>query len=98
MAVTGNTWKDDGWRSIHAWIQHRRRIGRHPMADMMVRRITPTEAERLMGLPDGYTAVPYRGKTMADGPRYRLLGNSIAVNCLSWIGQRIALFEEVTHD
>ena len=63
-----------------------------------VRRITPTEAERLMGLPDGYTAVPHCGKPMADGPRYKLLGNSIAINCLSWVGERIAMFEEVTKD
>ena len=61
----------------------------------VVRRITPLEAERLMGLPDGYTLVPYRGKPMADGPRYRLCGNGIATNCLRWIGDRIALFEEV---
>lgn len=62
---------------------------------MTVRRITPLEAERLMGLPDHYTSVPYRGKPMADGPRYRLLGNSIAINCLRWIGERIALWESL---
>lgn len=56
-----------------------------------VRRLTPTECERLMGLPDGYTLVPYRGKPAADGPRYKALGNSIAINCLRWIGERIAL-------
>ena len=41
---------------------------------MKVRRITPLEAERLMGLPDNWTAVSYHGKPMADGPRYRLIG------------------------
>lgn len=65
---------------------------------MMVRRITPLEAERLMGLPDGWTAVPYRDKPMADGPRYRLIGNGIAINCLRWIGERIAMFERVARD
>lgn len=55
-----------------------------------VRRLTPTECERLMGLPDGYTLVPYRGKPAADGPRYKALGNSIAINCLRWIGERLS--------
>ena len=63
--------------------------------EMMVRRITPKEAERLMGLEDDYTLVPYRGKPMADGPRYRMLGNAIAINVLSWLGQRIAMMDEV---
>lgn len=61
----------------------------------LVRRITPREAERLMGFPDDYTLVPWRKRMMADGPRYRMLGNSVAVNCLSWLGQRIALWEEI---
>ena len=66
--------------------------------DFAVRRITPLEAERLMGLPDGWTAILYRGKPMADGPRYRLIGNGIAINCLRWIGERIAMFERVASD
>lgn len=56
---------------------------------MAVRRITPVEAERLQGFPDGYTAVPYRGKPAADGPRYKALGNSMAVPVMRWIGERI---------
>jgi DNA (cytosine-5)-methyltransferase 1 len=44
-----------------------------------VRRLTPRECERLQGFPDDYTLVPYRGKTAADGPRYKALGNSMAV-------------------
>lgn len=60
---------------------------------LQVRRLTPVEAERLMGFPDGYTQVPYRGKPAADGPRYRALGNSIAVPVLAWIGRRIALVD-----
>jgi DNA (cytosine-5)-methyltransferase 1 len=56
---------------------------------MAVRRLTPRECERLQGFPDDYTAVEYRGKPAADGPRYRALGNSMAVPCLEWIGQRI---------
>lgn len=54
-----------------------------------VRRLTPTECERLQGFPDGYTQVPHRGKPMADGPRYKMLGNSMAVPCMAWIGRRI---------
>jgi len=56
---------------------------------MQVRRLTPTECERLQGFPDGYTQVPYRGKPAADGPRYKALGNSWAVPVVRWIGWRI---------
>jgi DNA (cytosine-5)-methyltransferase 1 len=58
-----------------------------------LRRLTPVECERLQGFPDGYTAIPWRGKPAAecpDGPRYRALGNSMAVPCMRWIGERIA--------
>jgi DNA (cytosine-5)-methyltransferase 1 len=59
-----------------------------------VRRLTPTECERLQGFPDGYTQVPHRKKPAADGPRYKALGNSMAVNVMQWIGERIKLVEE----
>jgi DNA (cytosine-5)-methyltransferase 1 len=55
-----------------------------------VRRLTPTECERLQGFPDGYTAIP----KMADGPRYKALGNSMAVNVMRWLGERIRMVEE----
>jgi len=58
-----------------------------------VRRLTPTECERLQGFPDDYTAVPHRGKPMADGPRYKALGNSMAVPVMRWLGERIALVD-----
>lgn len=57
---------------------------------LQVRRLTPCECERLQGFPDGYTDVPYRGRPAADGPRYRAIGNSMAVNVMRWIGERIA--------
>ena len=57
-----------------------------------VRRLTPRECDRLQGFPDDYTLVQYKGKPMADGPRYRMLGNSMAVNVMSWIGQRLGMF------
>jgi DNA (cytosine-5)-methyltransferase 1 len=60
-----------------------------------VRRLTPTECERLQGFPDGYTLIPYRGKPAADGPRYKALGNSMAVPCMRWIGERIQMVEDL---
>jgi DNA (cytosine-5)-methyltransferase 1 len=58
---------------------------------MQVRRLTPTECERLQGFQDGYTNIPWRKKPEApDGPRYKALGNSMAVPCMAWIGKRIA--------
>jgi DNA (cytosine-5)-methyltransferase 1 len=62
---------------------------------MAVRRLTPRECERLQGFPDDYTLVEYRGKLAADGPRYRALGNSMAVPVMRWIGQRIAAVHEI---
>lgn len=58
-----------------------------------VRRLTPMECERLQGFPDDYTLIPYRGKPAADGPRYKALGNSMAVPVMAYIGQRIAMVE-----
>lgn len=61
-----------------------------------VRRLTPRECERLQGFPDDYTLVPHRGKPAADGPRYKALGNSMAVPVMRWIGERIALVEALS--
>jgi DNA (cytosine-5)-methyltransferase 1 len=60
-----------------------------------VRRLSVTECERLMGLPDDWTLVPYRGALAKDAPRYRALGNSFAVNCVRWIGRRIEAVEAI---
>ena len=55
-----------------------------------VRRLTPREAERLQGFPDDYTLIPRKnGKLAADGPRYKAIGNSMAVPVMAWIGRRI---------
>ncbi len=62
---------------------------------MAVRRLTPTECERLQGFPDGYTAIPHRGKPAADGPRYKALGNSWAVPCVEWIFERMDAVEKL---
>ena len=56
---------------------------------MAVRRLTPRECERLQGFPDDYTLIPVRNKPAADGPRYKALGNSMAVPVMHWIGKRI---------
>lgn len=55
-----------------------------------VRRLTPRECERLQGFPDDYTAIVYRGRPASDTPRYRALGNSMAVPVMRWIGERIS--------
>ena len=64
---------------------------------MQVRRLTPVECERLQGFPDNYTNIPWRKKPEApDGPRYKALGNSMAVPVMRWIGERINRLE-VSH-
>lgn len=58
----------------------------------VVRRLTPRECERLQGFPDDWTLIPWRGKQAEecpDGPRYKALGNSMAVPVMRWIGMRI---------
>ena len=69
--------------------------GDHEKRDFTVRRLTPRECERLQGFPDDYTDIPYRNKEHApDGPRYKALGNSMAVPVMRWIGERIRTVEE----
>lgn len=58
-------------------------------SQMQVRRLTPTEAARLQGFPDDYLDISFRNKPAADGPKYKALGNSMAVPVMRWIGQRI---------
>lgn len=61
--------------------------------EAIVRRLMPVECERLQGFPDGYTDVEFRGKPASDTARYKALGNSMAVPCMRWIGERIAMVE-----
>jgi DNA (cytosine-5)-methyltransferase 1 len=56
---------------------------------MSVRRLTPRECERLQGFPDDFTLITYRGKPAADGARYRVLGNAMALPVIGWILERI---------
>ena len=81
MAIAGNT------------------IGRQPTTGgngvcdkTIVRKLTPVECERLQGFPDDWTKVPYRGKSAddcPDSPRYKAIGNSMAVPVMRWIGKRL---------
>jgi len=64
----------------------------NPADRMAVRRLTPRECERLQGFNDDHTMIPWRNKPAdqcPDGPRYKALGNSMAVPCMAWIGKRI---------
>jgi DNA (cytosine-5)-methyltransferase 1 len=65
----------------------------HIQQGSAVRRLTPRECERLQGFPDDYTLIPWRKGMAPDGPRYKALGNSMAVPVMRWIGERIALAE-----
>ena len=62
-------------------------------AGTRIRRLTPLECERIMGFPDGYTLIDYKGNPSPDLHRYRVLGNSMCVNVMIWIGARINLFK-----
>ena len=62
-----------------------------------VRRLTPRECEKLQGFSPDFTRIPYRGKTAdlcPDGPRYKAIGNSMAVNCMAWLGERIEIVDQ----
>ena len=70
-------------------------------AGWAVRRLTPRECERLMGFPDDFTQIPWRGKAAEncpDGARYKALGNSMAVNVMRWIGIRIEMTEALINE
>jgi DNA (cytosine-5)-methyltransferase 1 len=68
------------------------------VAASAVRRLTPEECEKLQGFLPGYTAIPWRKKPAdqcPDGPRYKALGNSMAVPCMRWLGERIQQVENL---
>ena len=80
-------------QALRSGAEHNYQFLRQAMA---VRRLTPKECERLQGFPDNHTLIPWRGKPAKqcpDGPRYKALGNSMAVPCMAWIGSRIAAQE-----
>lgn len=66
--------------------------------EYVVRRLTPRECERLQGFPDDWTMIPWKGRPAEecpDSPRYKAMGNSMAVPCMRWIGERIETVEDV---
>jgi DNA (cytosine-5)-methyltransferase 1 len=65
---------------------------------MQVRRLTPRECERLQGMPDDHTRIPWRNKSAEDcpdTPRYKAIGNSMAVPVMRWIGERILIVDKI---
>ena len=72
---------------------------RHAVSDgLQVRRLMPVECEHLQGFPAGHTQIPWRGKPAADcpdGPRYKAIGNSMAVPVMRWIGERIEQVNQI---
>ncbi|MEN4445706.1 DNA N-6-adenine-methyltransferase, partial [Enterobacter hormaechei] len=81
---------DDGVSSTLSARDYKDRRDLVFMADNRVRTLTPLEYERLQGFPDGHTLIPYEGKLADDAPRYKAIGNSMAVPVMRWIGERIA--------
>lgn len=71
---------------------------RHAAPMGTVRRLTPRECERLQGFPDDWTAVPFRGRPAADGPRYKAIGNSMAVPVMRWILERLVAVDAIQRD
>jgi DNA (cytosine-5)-methyltransferase 1 len=70
-------------------------------SQMMVRRLTPLECCRLQGFPDHHARIPWRGKPAEkcpDGPMYKAYGNSMSINCMSWLGQRIDTVEDILNE
>jgi DNA (cytosine-5)-methyltransferase 1 len=91
IANTINTFESTDIRATNTVVQ----------PTMAIRRLTPTECERLQGFPDGWTKIPYRNKpeeVCPDGPRYKACGNSMAVPVMRWIGERIQMVEQLMKD
>ncbi len=63
-----------------------------------LRRLMPVESERLMGFPEGWTDVPWKGGRAPGGYRHRALGNSMCVNVMAWVGERIDAVDKENFD
>lgn len=90
-----------GYQEDLAYTQNARSEADVVQHGMQVRRLTPVECERLQGFPDNHTLISWRGKDAADcpdGPRYRAIGNSMAVPVMRWIGERILAALPETQD
>lgn len=87
-----------GWNEETAYTLEARNKVQAAATGMAVRRLTPKEAARLQGFPDDYLDITYRGKPAADGPKYKALGNSMAVPVMRWIGRRIQMVEAMLRE
>tara|TARA_R110001599_G_scaffold170659_2_gene361007 strand:- start:2263 stop:2691 length:429 start_codon:yes stop_codon:yes gene_type:complete len=68
-------------------------LAAHPGVKQQTRRLTPRECERLQGFPDDWTRFADTGKEVADGPRYRMMGNAVTVNVAEFIGAQLKQVE-----
>lgn len=72
-------------------------IDRHATTqDLSVRRLTPTECERLQGLPDGYTDVEFHGAPPSDAKRYKAIGNGMAQPCADFVLRQITVYADAS--
>jgi len=97
--------KEDRADSLTAGMYHRNGINNQDLVTnghllinpkSVVRRLTPTECERLQGFPDGYTQIAWKGRLAEkcpDSHRYKALGNSMATPVMKWIGERIDMLD-----
>lgn len=93
----GKGWRDDG----AAYTLEARAIPQAVSTNWRVRRLTPKECERLQAFDDNWTRIEWRGKPAdqcPDGPRYKACGNSMAVNCMTWLGERIQAVENIIQE
>ena len=91
-ASGGGKIENDTAQALRSGAEHNYQFAR---VGYRVRRLSPIECERLMGMEDNWTLVPYNGKPAKDGPRYKALGNSMCRNVMSWIGSRIQMVEDI---
>lgn len=80
-------------RTTRTWSHRKSETSPRGVNPMLVRRLTPLECERLQGFPDEHTLIAWKGKSAEecpDGPRYKAIGNSMAVPVMRWIGRRLA--------
>jgi DNA (cytosine-5)-methyltransferase 1 len=96
VGETGQGWFTDGVQALRAEGENRPSRPSHLVTGPLVRRLTPTECERLQGFPDGWTCLcqplatyDANACTCPDGPRYRALGNAVTVPVVTWLGQRL---------
>jgi site-specific DNA-cytosine methylase len=80
------------WKCLAQLLNYKHTHGSHLL--QAVRRLTPIECERLQGFPDNYTDIRLNDKQTPDGPRYKAMGNSMAVPVMNWIGRRIQMVED----